>query len=47
MDRVSNELLFAQEQYKNIDKEIEKDEKCVNLATELKFFREECVQLRR
>ena len=46
MDNISNELMVAQEKYRNIDKEIEKDEKCIKLAQELKFFRQECYDLK-
>lgn len=31
MDKMSKDLVIAQEQYNNIDEEIEKDEKCVRL----------------
>lgn len=31
MDKMSNDLIIAEEQYRNIDNEIEKDEKCVRL----------------
>ncbi len=29
MDKMSSELSLAKEQYENIDRDIEKDEKCV------------------
>ena len=45
MDKMSTDLADAQENYRNIDQEIEKDEKCVRLTRELKFFKDEYMEL--
>lgn len=43
MERMSNDLIDAQEQYRNIDMEIEADKKCVALAKQLNFFKTQCI----
>jgi hypothetical protein len=40
-------LLLAQEAYRNIDMEVKKDEQCIALASELNFFRNECLNLQK
>lgn len=39
MDRMSEELKIAQEKYKNIDLEIQKDQEVIRLQKEVYFFR--------
>ena len=40
IDRMSDELVDMQTRFANIDIEVEKDEKCVKLASEMVFFRD-------
>lgn len=42
MERMSDELKTAQEKYRNIDVEIERDDRIVKLKKEVYYFREQC-----
>lgn len=46
LEKMGNDLIIAQEAYRNIDIEVKRDEYCVSLATELNFFKGECFALR-
>jgi regulator of replication initiation timing len=43
---VAREVQEAKTKYESIDKEKLKEEKCISIASEIKFFKEECFYLR-
>lgn len=45
MDKLGAELKLAQDRYRNIDMEIQKDERVIRLQKEVFYFREQCVVL--
>ena len=45
MDKMSTDLADPQQNYRNIAQPIEKDQKCVRLTRELKFFKDEYMEL--
>lgn len=44
---MGNDLILAQEAYRNIDIEIKRDKYYADLANELNFFKNECFVLRK
>ena len=42
LDRVADEIIYAQEKFLSIDTERIKDDKCINYATEIAAYRQEC-----
>lgn len=46
VEKMGNDLILAQEAYRNIDIEVKRDEYCMELAAELQFFRTSCFQLK-
>ena len=46
LEKIGNDLILAQEAYRNIDIEVKRDQYCIELAAELQFFRTSCFQLK-
>ena len=46
VEKMGNDLILAQEAYRNIDIEFKSDQYCIELAAELQFFRTSCFQLK-
>lgn len=46
IEKIGNQLLLAQEAYKNVDMEVKKDSYCLQLAAELNFFKKESFNLK-
>jgi hypothetical protein len=46
VEKMGNDLILAQEAYRNIDIEVKRDQYCMELAAELQFFRTSCFQLK-
>jgi hypothetical protein len=46
VEKMGNDLVLAQEAYRNIDIEVKRDQYCMELAAELQFFRTSCFQLK-
>ena len=47
LEKMGNDLILAQEAYRNIDIEVKRDKYIVQLAEELNFFKDECFTLKR
>ena len=46
LDRISDELIYAQEKFLSIDTEKIKDDKCINYASQIAINRSECFSLK-
>lgn len=46
VEKMGNDLILAQEAYRNIDIEVKRDQYCMELAAQLQFFRTSCFQLK-
>lgn len=45
IEKLGNELIFAQEAYKNVDIEAKKDNYCLLIAEELNFYKKQAMDL--
>ena len=46
LDRVSDDLIYAQQKFLSVDMERMKDDKCIKYATEISEYRRECFDLK-
>lgn len=46
VEKMGNDLILAQEAYRNIDIEVKRDQYCLELAAELQFYKTSCFQLK-